>query len=150
MFSHWFLNSSMLDVRSMACQTNAECILRFRNVLDGTSSALNQVQHVAGSTVRGGFHTKLCASCSAVEQTDGCLLPTDTHQYLHQHSCHPSHCKLNIAYSQALWIRRICSRSTDYQQRVAELKKHLIRQGHDGEWVHEGLRRILECHETNY
>ena len=67
MFSHWFLNSSMLDVRSMACQTNAECILRFSDVLDGTSSALNQVHHVAGTTVRGGFHTKSCASCSAAK-----------------------------------------------------------------------------------
>ena len=67
MFSHWFLNSSMLAVRSMACQTNAECILRFSNILDGTSSALNQVHHVAGSTVCGGSHTKSCTSCSAAK-----------------------------------------------------------------------------------
>ena len=62
-FGHWLLNPSVLDVRSMACQTNAECILRFSDVLNGTSSALNQVYHVTSPTVRGGFHAKLRASC---------------------------------------------------------------------------------------
>ena len=46
--------------------------------------------------------------------------PTNTHQYLHQCSCHPSHCKSSIAYSQVLRIQRIFSRPTDYQQHMAE------------------------------
>ena len=67
MFSHWFLNSTVLDVRSMASQTYTECILRFSDVLNGTSFALNQVHHVPRSTVGSGFHTKLCALCRAVK-----------------------------------------------------------------------------------
>ena len=53
--------------------------------------------------------------------TDLYTKPMDTHQYLHQRSCHSSHCKSSIAYSQALRLQRICSRSTDYQQHMAEL-----------------------------
>ena len=37
--------------------------------------------------------------------------PTDTHQYLHKDSCHPSHCKWGIPYSQAFRIQTICSRT---------------------------------------
>ena len=59
--------------------------------------------------------------------TDLYTKPTDTHQYLHQWSCHPSHWKSSIAYNQALRMRRICSRSTDYQQHVEELKENLIK-----------------------
>ena len=73
--------------------------------------------------------------------TDLYTKPTDTHQYLHQRSCHPSHCKSSIAYSQALRMRRICSRATDYQQHVAELKEHLIRRGHDGEMVQKNIEK---------
>ena len=40
--------------------------------------------------------------------TDLYTKPTDTHQYLHRHSCHPGHCKAAIPYSQALRLRRIC------------------------------------------
>ena len=41
---------------------------------------------------------------------------TDTHQHLHQSTCtcHPSHCKNSIAYSQALRLHRVCSRHMDY------------------------------------
>ena len=35
--------------------------------------------------------------------------PADGHQYLHFESCHPSHTKSSIIFSQALRIRRICS-----------------------------------------
>ena len=82
--------------------------------------------------------------------TDLYTKPTDTHQYLHQRSCHPSHCKSSIAYSQALRMRRICSRATHYQQHVAELKEHLIRRGHDGEMVQKISRRPLEFRGNNY
>ena len=41
--------------------------------------------------------------------TDLYIKPTDTHQCLHSTSCHPRHCKNDIAYNQALRLRRICS-----------------------------------------
>ena len=38
-------------------------------------------------------------------------------------------------------MKRICSRATDYQQHVAELKEHLIRRGHDGEMVQKNIEK---------
>ena len=38
--------------------------------------------------------------------------PTDGHQYLHFESCHPSHTKSSIIFSQALRMRRICSKKS--------------------------------------
>ena len=34
------------------------------------------------------------------------MKPTDTHQYLEASSCHPSHCKTSIPFSQALRLNR--------------------------------------------
>ena len=56
--------------------------------------------------------------------------PTDTHQYLYRQSCHPHHCKTTITYSQALHLRRICSRDEDYHRRVQDLKSHLVSRRH--------------------
>ena len=69
MLSHWLLDSSVLDVWSMACQTNAECILRFSYVLNSTSSTLNRVYHVDNSTVCGGFYVKSRASYWAAKHS---------------------------------------------------------------------------------
>ena len=41
--------------------------------------------------------------------TDLYVKPTDTHQYLHASSCHFSHCKKSMPFSQALRLNRICS-----------------------------------------
>ena len=46
--------------------------------------------------------------------------PTDGHQYLHFESCHPSHTKSSIIFSQALRMRRICSKKSDL---VADVRK---------------------------
>ena len=63
--------------------------------------------------------------------TDLYVNPTDTHQYLHRPSCHPSHCKRGIPYNQARRIRRICSKREDYLWRTQELKGYLINRGYN-------------------
>ena len=70
--------------------------------------------------------------------------PTDTHQYLHRYSCHPPHCKTSIAYSQALRIRRICTKTDDYERRVDELKTYLVARGYDGEEIAKQIRKATE------
>ena len=60
---------------------------------------------------------------------------TDTHQYLHRHSCHSSHCKHGVSYSQALRIRRVCNRMQNYLERVNELKGFLINRGYNKDEV---------------
>ena len=51
--------------------------------------------------------------------------PTSKHQYLHNKSCHPKHCKTAIPYSQALTIKRICSERENLLLRTNDLKHHL-------------------------
>ena len=75
--------------------------------------------------------------------TDVYSKPTDTHQYLLSNSCHPSHCKKAIAYSQALRIRRICSTDTLYKRRSSDLRKHLVSRGHSERRVQLAINRAL-------
>ena len=41
--------------------------------------------------------------------TDIYTKPVDGHAYLHQQSCHPLHCVMNIRYGQMLRLQRLCS-----------------------------------------
>jgi hypothetical protein len=52
--------------------------------------------------------------------------PTDTHQYLLPSSCRPPHCMKNMAYDQALRVRRIC-----YDLETVELTRYFLSRGHD-------------------
>ena len=82
--------------------------------------------------------------------TDLYTKPTDTHQYLHCCSCHPSHCKRSIAYSQALTMRRICSSTTDYERHVKELKGTWSKGATMGKQFKNELIRPLTEIEQNY
>ena len=73
--------------------------------------------------------------------TDLHTKPTDTYQYLHRRSWHLSHSKTGIAYSQALRLRRICSKSTDYQCHVEELKGYLVKRAYDGELIQQQINK---------
>ena len=68
--------------------------------------------------------------------------PTDTHQYLHSSSCHPRHCKTGIAYSQALRLRRICSKDSDFSLHARNLKTHLTARGHSAKAVHLSINKV--------
>ena len=59
--------------------------------------------------------------------TDLFVKPADTHQYLDSSSCHPSHCKNSIPYSEALRLNRICSNNAFFDPRCNELEH----------WLHE-------------
>ena len=54
--------------------------------------------------------------------TDLYCKSTDGHQYLHFDSCHASHTKTSIVYSQALGMKRICSRRSDLIVNINKLK----------------------------
>ena len=47
----------------------------------------------------------------------------DSHQYLHNSSCHPYHCLKSVLYSQALRLNGICLNSTFYDNRFNQLEK---------------------------
>ena len=67
--------------------------------------------------------------------------PTDTHQYLHQETCLPSHCKSSIPYSLALRLRWICSDYTTFRERTEKLKHHQVKQGYQESVVQEQIDR---------
>ena len=54
--------------------------------------------------------------------TDLYCKSTDEHQYLHFDSCHASHTKTSIVYSQTLRMKRICSRKSDLIVNVNKLR----------------------------
>ena len=71
MLDHWSIYPMNFSVQStcMSCQTYAECILCFSNVLDGALFTFNKVDHITtcSSTIGGGFYTKPLASCLATK-----------------------------------------------------------------------------------
>ena len=75
--------------------------------------------------------------------TDLHVKPTDTHQYLRMDSCHPHHCKTSIPYSQALRLRRICSKDQHLQKWTRELKEHLIKRGYREQQLNNEIHRAL-------
>ena len=64
--------------------------------------------------------------------TDLYVKPTDTHQYLHASSCHVSHCKKSIPFSQVLRLNRICSENTFFDN---ELEVWLKERGYSDKLV---------------
>ena len=68
-------------------------------------------------------------------ETDLHIKPTDTRQFLDSTSCHPSHCKKSISYSQALRYNRICSDNKKFDQRYNDLEKWLIERGYSERMV---------------
>ena len=58
-------------------------------------------------------------------ETDLFTKPTDSHNYLDWHSCHPKSTKKGIPFSQALRLRRICSNDKDFYHRLFQLEGYL-------------------------
>ena len=69
---------------------------------------------------------------------------TDGHQYLHFDSCHASHTKTSIVYSQALRMKRICSRRSDPIVNINKLKDWFREWGYPEEIVNKETKRALE------
>ena len=53
--------------------------------------------------------------------TDLFTKDTDSHQYLHATSCHPTSCKESIPYGQTICIKRICSDTNHLKTRLNSL-----------------------------
>ena len=67
---------------------------------------------------------------------------TDKHQFLSPKSCHPRHCSRNIPYSQALRIKRICSKENLQKHRLGELRKHLLNRGYNNKTITEAFTKV--------
>jgi len=61
-----------------------------------------------------------------IVSTDLFIKETDTHQFLHNDSCHPGHVKRSLPFSQTLRYRRICSSEDRARFHSVNLEKFLI------------------------
>ena len=75
-------------------------------------------------------------------ETDLYVKPTDIHQYLLPSSCHPRHCKESIPYSQALRLKRICSKDETYQTRVRKMKQHFLQRGYNEQILESQFKKV--------
>ena len=77
-------------------------------------------------------------------ETDVYIKPTDSHQYLHQASCHPNSCKRGIPYAQALRLRRICSKETFFEKRVQDFCRFSVERGYKKNFVQQQVDRARQ------
>ena len=59
-------------------------------------------------------------------ETDLYVKPTDRNTYLPYNSAHPKHCMKGLPYGQFLRIRRICTRTTDFEKHAAKKAAQLL------------------------
>ena len=88
--------------------------------------------------------TTVCLKEDGLIGTDLYVKPTNKHQYLRMDSCHPKHCKAASPFSQALWLRRICSEDRAYIQSTHELKHHFLSRGYYDQHLDNEFKRALE------
>ena len=84
-----------------------------------------------------------------IELTDGRIdtdlygKPTDSHEYLHNDSCHAKHTKRSIGFRQTLRLKRICSHKGDVDSQVKELKNWFSKRGYPQKVLSGQVNRAL-------
>ena len=71
--------------------------------------------------------------------------PTDTHNYLHFQSYHPSHTKRGGPYGQFLRVRRNCTLDSDYEKHSSYIKDKYIQRGYPVDLVENSRLKALQC-----
>ena len=69
--------------------------------------------------------------------------PTDTHNYLHHKSAHPRHLKNSLPYSQALRLRRICTKYDELHSNCKQMEEHFLRRGYHKENLQDQIRKAI-------
>lgn len=101
------------------------------------------------STICIQFLDVLISKCGENIITDMYYKPTDTRQYLHFSSCHPSHTKRAIPYNLA---RRVCTIVSDNEkrnERLHQLKASLIKQCYPLGIIDDGIKKALALNREN-
>jgi hypothetical protein len=71
--------------------------------------------------------------------TDLYCKPTDSHNYLLFTSSHPTACKNSIPYSQFLRIRRICSKTSDFDKHAIIFGNHFNKRGYSDPLIESAI-----------
>ena len=114
--------------------------------LNGFLSHCNQInKHIQFEQVASKDKIP-CLDVSVINEngklhTDLYSKPTDKHQYLYSHSCHPKHTKNSLPYCLALRLRRICSKKTYFNQRAKEMEHHLLQRGYTKGCIRDAITK---------
>ena len=76
--------------------------------------------------------------------TDLYCKSTDGHQYLHYESRNPIHTKRSAVYSQALRIRRICTKEKDSEKHLQELRSWFENRNYPEKLITEQLKKATD------
>ena len=106
--------------------------MNVNKLLDISNSINPHIQFTIEDT--GGLNTNFLDTNIQIESNSFIITPyvkpTDKRLYVLSDSCHPTHQKTSIAYSQSLRLRRICIRIEDYNTHTDLLKLALERRGY--------------------
>ena len=75
--------------------------------------------------------------------TDLYTKPTDSNNYLHYTSAHPTHNKKGIPYGQFLRLRRICSDEKSFVDHCIEKGRHFLRRGYPEDLIRTAFSKTL-------
>ena len=68
--------------------------------------------------------------------------PTDSHNYLHYTSAHPRKCIEAIPYGQFIRIKRICTKTSDFEEHAKVLAHHFKRRGYPDSLIQSSLQKV--------
>ena len=75
--------------------------------------------------------------------------PTDCHQYLSFHSCHPYHVKRAIIYGQALRVKTICSSTEDFEGHMEDMKTWFLEREYPSKLIDEQIAKARRAESGN-
>ena len=69
-------------------------------------------------------------------------LYTDLQTFLNINSEHPKSLKASIPCPQALRVKRICSKTADFEHHMQELKERLVNQGYNKKYIDQQFSKV--------
>ena len=129
-----------------------DCFLIWDTSIDSTDNLLNILQTlhekikftVEKSNQEINFlDIKIIAKNNKIT-TDIYQKPTDSEQYVHFYSCHPSHTKRNIPFNLARRACTIIESEESKTQKMIKLKEVLSRQGYPKNLIDNGIKKAAE------
>ena len=118
-----------IDDIFMIFQHGEDELLKFITYLNSCNPHI-QFTHECSKSKINFLDTTVHMSENNTMYTDLYTKPTDAHMYLRYDSCHPKHCTKSLPYSQFLRIRRICSKTSDFEKHSKSMKDHFSKRGY--------------------
>ncbi len=115
---------------------------RFMNVINGLHPTIKFTSEYNAEN-RSTTYLDLTISISNNKiKTDLYRKPTDKVQYLLPSSCHPAHTFKSVPYSLALRLLRICSDTSDLNNRFKELEEMLLSRGYNKNIIKNAIENV--------